>query len=204
MAELFADAAHGRFPAVDGEVEVFGRPDGVDWRAVVVEFTGHAVVLTDLSADEVVVAGADGFGGASAPPFLRALCGADGVVEHQAVLFAGLGAGAEPPPRTSAWDEHPRVHRALRERGGVLVHGDDAVCVTVGRGLAGRCELGVEVRPDRQGTGVGTEMLTRVLRASAAGAAVYAAAAPGNAAAARTLLAAGMRPVGFEIVVHAR
>jgi hypothetical protein len=28
------------------------------------------------------------------------------------------------------------------------------------------------------------------------------AAAPGNAAAARTLLAAGLRPVGFEIVVH--
>ncbi len=80
-------AANGQFPTVDGLVDVFApAADGVH---AVVEFTGHAMVLTDREAAALIARGGDGFGGSSQPDVIRWLAGPTGVVgSHDVVLVA--------------------------------------------------------------------------------------------------------------------
>jgi L-amino acid N-acyltransferase YncA len=71
----------------------------------------------------------------------------------------------------------------------------------LGRGVAGRWEVAVEVDPDRRGRGLGAELAVAARRLVPGGAALWAQIAPGNAASVRAFLAAGFRPVGAEALL---
>jgi GNAT superfamily N-acetyltransferase len=100
---------------------------------------------------------------------------------------------------------HPRVRRALGVRRDVRVFEDPAArgLVVLGRGLAGRLELAVEVEPIHRGHGLGRALTAGALAAAAPGEPVFAQVAPANAASLRALLGAGFVPVGAEVLLHA-
>lgn len=195
-------AAAGTFPPVDGVVETM-PPD--DRRTcAIVELTGHAYVLTDLGADDPRLAGADGFGGAAHPSVVLAVAGPDRTIgSHDAVLVRRGGSTVPPLPATDLHDDHPRAVRARRHRSEVVVLGDERGLVTIGRGLAGRTELSVEVVGAAHGGGVGRHLIEGGLAAVDPDRWVYAQVAPGNAASLRAFLACGFRPIGSEILIMA-
>ena len=96
--------------------------------------------------------------------------------------------------------DHPRVERALLHRSGVRVWGtpDGAGLLTLGRGVAGRWEVSLEVDPACRGRGLGTA-LARAARSLVNGP-LWAQVAPANVASLRAFLAAGYRPVGAEVL----
>ncbi len=201
LQQLLTDAANGRFPPVDGDAEILRTPEPAG-QDVVVEFTGHAAVVTSRDIAAVRARKPDGFGGASSPGFLSWLAGEGGSLEHHGVVLASIGEGAPTPPCPTGWDSHPRVRLANRTRTDIAVFGDDEQCVTLGRGLVGRWEVGVEVAEERRNQGSGRELLDAVRRSVAPGEPVFATAAPGNARALRTLIACGFQPIGAEVVIN--
>jgi len=206
LLELLHAAADGRFPPVDGGVTVV--PPLGNGLECSYAFTGHAVVATALPAAEVLARGPDGYGGSMAPDFLRWLAGPDGWLDAlDATLFArGRGAGGRALPARPDLADHPRAVWARNVRTRVEVYGDERGLVTLGRGLAGRCELSVEVDPGDggagggPGTGRGRGLLADALHLVPAGDPVFAAVAPGNARSLRAFLATGFTPVGSEVL----
>jgi GNAT superfamily N-acetyltransferase len=171
----------------------------------VVEFTGHAVVATSLSAELIGAQNVDGFGGVVSPDFLRWLAGPAGWVgSHDAVLAGkGSGDGAIEPRFDLA--RHPRVAHAKRRRRDVVVYGDDHGLFTLGRGVAGRLELSVELFTDAlRGRGHGRRLIEQALQMVSAGEYVFASVAPGNAASLRAFLACGFTPIGAEVILEPR
>jgi RimJ/RimL family protein N-acetyltransferase len=71
----------------------------------------------------------------------------------------------------------------------------------LGRGVAGRWEVGVEVEPGYRGKGLGRELAVAARHLVPGGAPLWAQIAPGNAASVRAFLAAGYRPVGAEALL---
>ena len=68
LLQFLLDAAIGRFPAADGGVTVLPTlPNGT---AAVVAFTGHAVVATSLTPNQIAGLHLDGYGGSIAPAAL--------------------------------------------------------------------------------------------------------------------------------------
>ena len=68
LADVLVRAARGEFPPVDGVAELV--PRDAAGTAAVVSLTGHAFVLTDLTAGELADLPLDGYGGAGAPEVL--------------------------------------------------------------------------------------------------------------------------------------
>jgi hypothetical protein len=203
LGAILLDAVAGRFPPPDGGVTVVG-PDAPTGLEAVLAFTAHAVVATELSLDDVRGLGVDGLAGGHAPDTLRALAGPKGwigVLDATLVaLGSGIGAGALAD--TGDHDETHRVEYARETRVDVAVLGDDRGFVTLGRGLAGRIELGFEVHEDQRGVGVGRGLLRDALGALPVGVPVFAACAPGNARSLRSLLAAGFWIIGAEVLLR--
>lgn len=204
LLAILHDAAEGRFPPVDGSVEVLPPDETGSW--AIVEFTGHAFVLGDVQMAALEEAGADGFGGAGHPDVLRLLAGEDGWIGcHDAVLVRRTGHPPTEPPlavRTDL-DDHPRVARAREHRRDITVYGDDTGLVVVGRGLAGRTEMAVELLdPGAGGHGGGRQLIRRAVAALPGEGWVFAQVSPGNAASLRAFLAAGFTPIGSEVLVH--
>jgi hypothetical protein len=199
-------AARGSFPPVDGGVTVLPPLD--DGLEAIVAFTGHAVVATALRLEDLVQAGADGYGGATSPDVQRVVAGPDGWIDVHDVTLVGYGLGDDGSGPLLARREdlagHPRVAHARSIRSDVRVHGDDRGVVTLARGLAGRTELSLELAPERQGAGEGGGLLTEVLRLVPAGSPVFAAVSPGNARSLRLFLRHGFTPVGSEIQIRPR
>ncbi len=195
-------AAEGRFPPVDGRWELVAP-----WRPgleAVVAFTGHAFVV--ITADREVPAAvrqrADGFGGAHDPRVALALAGTDGWIDSLDAVLVRHGVGGTPglverPDLT----EHHRVRFAAAVRDDVRSvgrpTGDDLV--TIGRGIGGLVELGVEADSGR-----GAELLGQALTLVPASEVVAACVAPGNARALRAFLAAGFRPVASVQLLRRR
>jgi GNAT superfamily N-acetyltransferase len=96
--------------------------------------------------------------------------------------------------------DHPRVERAQLHRSDVRIWStpDGAGFLTLGRGVAGRWEVSLEVDPACRGRGVGTA-LARAARSLVAEP-LWAQVAPANVASLRAFLAAGYRPVGAEVL----
>ena len=200
-------AAHGDFPPVDGAVDVF-EPDA-DGRCAIVEFTGHAVVIGEMSVSDLVAMGADGFGGASRPEVKLALAGPGGWIGCQDAVLVARGCGGTPAGGgdgpLSARDDlegHPRVERSRAHRTAVEVVGDDTGFVTIGEGLVGRREISVELFAETQRSATaGRVLIAAGLRHVPDGELVWAQVSPGNAASLRAFLAAGFVPVGAETLI---
>ena len=198
LAAVLRLAAAGVFPPVDGGWDRV-RP----WREgleAVVALTGHAYLAVGEDVDDAALAALrpDGFGGAHHPRVVTALAGG-GWVDALDVLLAAGGGGVPvradrlvPRPDLAG---HPRAVLARRLRGDVLVlgrPGGDASLVTVSTGVAGLTEIGAEVAAGTDGA----HLVADVVATRPAGSTVLAAVAPGNARSLRSLLRAGMRPVG--------
>jgi L-amino acid N-acyltransferase YncA len=72
--------------------------------------------------------------------------------------------------------------------------------VIVGRGLAGRLEVSIEVDPARRGRGIGEALAAGARSLAPDGEPIFAQVAPGNVASLRAFLAAGYRPICSEVL----
>jgi hypothetical protein len=97
-------------------------------------------------------------------------------------------------------NDHGRVQRALRYRQDVQVYETEGGVLTIGRGLARRLEVSVEVEPNARAAGLGRALARAGLALAPSGEAVFAQVSPGNAASLRAFLAAGYRPIGSEVL----
>ena len=203
LRQIVLDAAEERFPPADGGVTVV-PPDATTGLHAVLNFTGHTVVATDRSREDVLATGIDGLGAAFAPDVLRALAGPTGWVGVTDVVLVaeGIGTGGTILRPTSRYDDHPRVTYARSTRTDVLVLGDDRGLVTLGRGLGGRSELGIELVEGAEGHGLGRGLLADTLAETPAGEILFASCAPGNARSLRALLAVGFRVIGGEVLLR--
>ncbi|WP_232050101.1 hypothetical protein [Actinoplanes sp. OR16] len=202
MLNFFLDAAEGRFPPVDGEVTVV--PPLAGGLECSVAFTGHAVVATALSADEVRARKPDGFGGSMSPDFLRFLAGPAGWIGVIDATLVSRGTGGRPRlPELDGVDEHPRVQYAREMRSDLRIHGDERGIIVVAAGLAGRTELSIELTdPGHDGRGHGRSLIADALTLVPAGEPVFAAVSPGNARSLRAFLASGFTPIGSEVLLR--
>jgi hypothetical protein len=200
LAAVLVAAAHGSFPPADGRVEVV-PPDDRGTEAVV-EFTGHAFVLTHRDPGDESFHGVDAFGGVGHPRFVFALAGDATIGSHDVVLVRHGGSPAEPLVETDRYDDHPRVMRARHHRHSVNVLGDERGLVTIGAGLVGRIELSVELAGEAGGRGAGRALILGGLATVPTTELVFAQVAPGNSASLRAFLACGFRPIGSEILIE--
>ena len=180
------------------------RPAPLGAPAVVVGGTAWSWVAADVDpawVDAWIAASPDPVAAPLSARFLAALADRTGV--EPGVVDAVLVAPPAPvvpslslQPLHAA--DHPRVQRAHRHRTDVRVLGtpDGAAVLVLGRGLAGRWEVSLEVDPAVRGRGLGTAL------AAAAPALVdgplWAQVAPANTASLRAFLAAGYRAVCAE------
>lgn len=203
LAELMARVAGDRFPEADGTVTVV-PPDRTTGLHASLSFTGHAVIATDRSLDQVLAMGADGLAGAHHPDVLRALAGPDGWIGVLDVVLVAHGTGEGPTDlgEVDHHDAHDRVGYARDLRVDVRVLADEHGLVTLGTGIGRRTELGVELTGGGHGEGHGRRLVRDALAAVPAGAPVFASCAPGNARSLRALLASGFRVVGGEVLLR--
>lgn len=205
LLAMLEDAAGGRFPAVDGGIELM--PSDADGTEAIVEFTGHSVILSDsLTTAELEAVGADGYGGATHPDVQRLIAGTDGHVGCLDVVLVGPGNGAGLPDgvveRTDLTD-HPRVRRSHRHRRDCRVFANDDGVIIVGAGVVGRREVSVELFDPVTGSrGAGRALIAAALDAAPRGEVLWAQVSPGNAASLRAFLACGFVPVCSEILIH--
>jgi GNAT superfamily N-acetyltransferase len=206
LAALLDDVAAGRYPPADGSVTILPQPS--PRHAGVLALTAHSVIFADV--DPAWVRGQLAPGDLAAPvlpPFLEAMCAKTGRQSNCVDLLCVAAAQPGPPPAALSpisGDGHPRVALALRYRDDVRTWAVPGGIVTVGRGVAGRWEVAVEVDPDHRGRGLGRELAGAARHLVPDGAPLWAQITPGNAASIRAFLAAGYRPVGSEVLLRAR
>jgi GNAT superfamily N-acetyltransferase len=206
LAHLLFEAAQGRFPPADGAVEVLppppGRSDGV------VSFTAHSVVASGLDADEVLGRlDPNDLAAAMSAEFLAWLAGR---LETRAGVLDLVLVAPQPPPDEDLPElvsredlvAHPRLERSRRYRTELRCYSDreDRALIVVGRGLAERWEMGIEVRAEHRRRGLGTALARATVRVGPADEPLFAQVSPGNVASIRTFLAAGYRPICSEVV----
>jgi GNAT superfamily N-acetyltransferase len=203
LRTLLDAAARGSFPDPDGSVDVVPSPPGpVD---AVVAFTAHHVVAADVDEQEIrAELDPDDVGAAALAPFIAWLGRRLGAEPGQLDLV--LAASAAPTELelvdVDGVRDHPRVARADRYRTDLRVYRDpgEAAVVVLGRGLAGRLEISVEVDPSARGRGLGRRLAAAARSLVPPGEPLYAQVSPGNAASVRAFLAAGYVPIGSEVL----
>jgi hypothetical protein len=203
LADLLGGAARGVYPAPDGRVEVVPSPRGP--ADAVVAFTAHTVVAADV--DPAAVAAQLPPQSLSAPLQPAFLTWLGEQLRSEAgnvdVLLVGGRARTTEIELIEVGDaDHPRLRRAFRYRSELRVYepmGGGAL-VMVGRGLAGRYEVAIEVEPGRRGNGLGRSLALAARALVPAEHALFAQVAPGNAASLRAFLGAGYLPIGAEVL----
>ena len=195
--------AGGRPPAADGAVTVLPRAAG-GAAAAVLGFTAHHVVAADV--DPGWVRSVLPPGSLSAPlsaRFLAALADRVGAEPgaFDAVLVAPAAAVPLPGLVPAAAAGHPRMARADRYRVDVRAYAVDGALLVLGRGLAGRWEVAVEVDPAYRGRGLGRRLAAAAPGLVPPGEPLWAQVAPANVASLRAFLAAGYRAVGAEVLL---
>lgn len=197
-------AARGGLPPADGSVTVLPAVSERD--AGVVSFTGCAVVFADVSPAWVARHAAPG--DVAAPLVLAALAAHTdrGIETVDLLAVAGPLPGEPQLSLTEVFDpDHPRTARAVRHRDDVRAWtSPEGGTVVVGRGVAGRWEVAIEVPEAARGRGLGRRLAGAGRRLVPAGEPVWAQVAPANAASVRALLAAGFTPVGAEALLARR
>lgn len=227
LGAILAEAAAGRPPAADGGVTVLPRAAG-GAVAAVVGFTAHNVVAADVDPDWVrAVLPAGDLAAPMSARFVGALADLVGAEPDafDSVMVApgrpvpgplgspgaggsgvGAPAGVVEAPVLGRLVEveaagHGRVVRAERYRTGVRAYAAGGGLVIVGRGLAGRWEVAVEVEPAYRGRGVGRALVAAAPALVPPGETLWAQVSPANVASLRAFLAAGYRPVAAEILL---
>ena len=203
LGDLLDAAAAGTYPAPDGRVEVVPSPPGL--ADAVVAFTAHSVVAADLDANDVVAQlPEESLSAPLQPPFLTWLArqlGSDaGSLDVMLVATGVRAAGIELFELDEA--DHHRLCRAHRYRSDVRVYAPPSggALVILGRGLARRHEVSIEVDRARRGEGLGRSLAQAARSFVPEGEPLFAQVAPGNAASLRAFLAAGFRPIGAEVL----
>ena len=206
LRAILEDAARGRFPEPDGCVRVLPPPPGRS--QAVCGFTAHHVIAADVSREEVLerLGGSEDLGAAINPGFVSWLGGrlraAPGSLD---VVLAAPGGPADPDGgvlRPAHGIEHDRLTRAERYRHDLAVYtdADERAIVILGRGLAGRREVSLEIDAPARGQGVGRRVLVAARALVPEDEVVFAQVSPGNAASLRAFLAAGFAPIGSEVL----
>lgn len=210
MAENLRDildaAARGVLPPPDGRTAVVAQPSARD--AGVVAFTAHSVVFTDEDETWVrralAAADCDPLAAAMNPRFLAALMARTGRGAETVDVLVAAPALPGVPALALAEDEdpaHPRAVYARGRRDAVRVWSAPGGVLVLGRGVAGRVEVSVEVAEGARHRGLG-RALAEAARHLSAGEPVWAQVAAGNARSLRAFQAAGYRPVGAEILLN--
>jgi Acetyltransferase (GNAT) family len=209
LAALLNDVGAGRYPPPDGTVTVLAQPSDRD--AGVLSMTAWAVVFADTEPGWITAQLPPGdLSAPLSPPFLAALSERLGRHSHSVDMLTCAGPLPGAPPPALALEElesgsadpvHPRIARAQRYRDEVRVWRTAGGIVTLGRGLAGRWEVSVEVDPVYRGQGLGTRLARAARHLIPAEATLWAQIAPANAASVRAFLRAGFRPVGAEALL---
>jgi GNAT superfamily N-acetyltransferase len=184
-------------------VTVLPAPLGA--RAVVVGGSAWHVVAADVDPAWVSAAVAhDPIAAPLGARFLAALADRLGAEPGSldAVLVAPPAPAAPGLELVPAEVDHPRVRRALEHRADVRVWStpDGAGVLILGRGVAGRWEVSVEVGPSARGRGLGTALVSAAPALLPDGEPLWAQVATANTASLRAFLAAGYRPVGAEVL----
>ncbi|REK86865.1 GNAT family N-acetyltransferase [Streptomyces inhibens] len=204
LSKLLTAAARGSFPPADGSVTVLPPPSPRD--VGVAAFTCHAVVFADVEPSWVRDRIAPGdLSAPLSPPFLTALGERVGREANNIDMVTVAEALPGPPPLELAETTdrgHPRITRALRHRDDVRAWTTaDGGTLVIGRGVADRWELAVEVDGVAQGHGLGRRLAYAARHLLPAGELLWAQVAPGNARSVRGILAAGFVPVGAEVLM---
>jgi hypothetical protein len=162
-------------------------------------FTAHHVVAADVDPSWVSsVLPPEDLAAPMNPPFLTALGARTGrTASNLDVVLVAHGNGVPTGTLTPFTGSHPRA--LVQDRVDVRMWTVDGGFALLGHGVAGRCEVAVEV--DVPGRGLGRGLFAAVLGEVPAGTPVWAQVAPGNVASLRALLAAGYRPVGAEVLL---
>ncbi|GAA2822327.1 GNAT family N-acetyltransferase [Nonomuraea rubra] len=205
LHDILTGAEGGRTPEPGAFPTIVPQPSSRD--AGVIAFTGHNVIFADVGEDWIRSRIPEGDLSAPLnPPFLRDLEERTGrrVGTIDLLAVAAPCAGDPPIELAEVTDvAHPRVRRAHRHRADVRVWTCPGGLLVVGRGVAGRWEVAVEVEPAGRGRGLG-RALARAARHLVARP-LWAQIAPGNAASVRAFLAAGYAPIAAEaLLVPAR
>lgn len=203
LRTLLEEAVRGRFPPADGTLRVLSSPPGRS--DAVVAFTGHHLVAAAVAEDEVRahLAGQD-LGAPMGARFLAWLADRTGSEPGSldVVLAAPAARAGAGLLRPAEMVDHARVERAERYRDHVRAFTDAERrgVVILGRGLAGRLEVSIEVDGAARDRGLGRRLIEAARALVPDGEVVFAQVAPGNAASLRAFLAAGFVPIGAEVL----
>ncbi|MFE7902316.1 GNAT family N-acetyltransferase, partial [Streptomyces sp. NPDC057424] len=185
LGDLLDAAARGVFPPADGGTTILPQPSPRD--AGVIAFTAHSVVFTDEDPDWVRQAlagtGCDALAAPMNARFLTALMDGTGRTSDTVdVLLTGTALPGEPRLALTETDsaDHPRVVSARRRRDDVRVWTTRGGVLVLGRGVAGRWEVSVEVGEEARHRGLGRRLVAAA-RHLAGGAPVWAQVSPWNA-----------------------
>ncbi|MFJ2019091.1 GNAT family N-acetyltransferase [Streptomyces nodosus] len=202
LRDVLDAAACGVFPPADGGTTVVPQHSPRD--AGVLAFTAHSVVFTDEDPDWVrrtlERTDCDALAATMNARFLGAFMERTGRrTETIDVLMVGSALPGGPQLELKEVDDpdHPRVVSSRRRRNAVRVWAADGGVLVMGRGVAGRLEVAVEVDEDARDRRVGRALVAAARRLSG-GEPVWAQISAGNARSLRAFQAAGYRAVGSE------
>jgi GNAT superfamily N-acetyltransferase len=204
LRDILDAAADGVFPPADGRTTVVPQPSHRD--AGVLAFTAHSVVFTDEDPrwvyDTLDAVPCDALAATMNARFLAAFMERTGrTAETIDAMLVGSPLPDEPPlaPKEIADAEHPRIVYARGRRDDVRAWTADGGVLVIGRGIAGRLEVSVEVDEGVRHRGLGRALVTAARHLVTEP--LWAQVAPGNARSMRAFQAAGYRPVGAEALL---
>jgi GNAT superfamily N-acetyltransferase len=203
LAALLSAIARGEFPPADMGVTHLPQPS--EREAAVLATTAHVIVAADVPPEWLAEHLPPGDPGAAFnPPFLGALeAQTRRRVNNIDLLLISPPRSGPPGLSLSAVHDHdhPRVRRASRYRDDVTVYTCEGGVIVLGRGLAGRWEVGLEVDAGYRGKGLGRAMAAAAAHLVPDGAPLWGQIGVGNVASIRAFLAAGYVPVAEETLL---
>jgi GNAT superfamily N-acetyltransferase len=204
LRDILDAAARGVFPPDDGGTTVV--PQHAHRDAGVIAFTAHSVVFTDEEPawvyETLRATDSDALAATMNARFLAALLERTGrrTDTIDALLVGSPLPGGPPLTLTEIADPgHPRAARARTHRDDVRLWAAEGGVVLLGRGVAGRLEVAVEVDEEVRHRGLGRLLVTAARHLATEP--VWAQVSPGNARSLRAFQAAGYLPVGAEALL---